>query len=197
MGKRISSPIVIAIFLLAALDPDFTQAQDRSGALQGVVKNSSGAPVSGAFVKMKNAERRLTFMAATQAQGRYSLRNLAAGKYIVQAIGGDYQSELSAPVEVASGKPATVDLSLTVMRAPQLPGAWPGRRPGERGGEAEAATGGAPALPDGAGKQVVEQKCAVGCHDAQRVVRVRADRGRWEETIRNMRLYAQDRKSVV
>jgi len=84
-----------------------------------------------------------------------------------------------------------VDLSLTAMRAPQLLGAWPGRAPGERGGEAEAATRGAPTLPEGVGKQIVETKCGVGCHDAQRVVRARADRGRWEEIIQNMRLYAR------
>ena len=29
--------------------------------IHGVVKDSSGAPLAGAFVKLKNAERRLTF----------------------------------------------------------------------------------------------------------------------------------------
>jgi virginiamycin B lyase len=192
MLKQISSQIIVLmVSLIAVFYPYFTEAQDRSGTLQGVVKNSSEAPVSGAFVKLKNAERPIMFMVATQAQGRYTANNLPAGKYVVQAIGGDYQSELSAPVDVTAGRPATVDLSLTAMRAPQLPGAWPGRRPGERGGEAEAATRGAPTLPEGVGKQIVETKCGVGCHDAQRVVRARADRGRWEEIIQNMRLYAR------
>jgi virginiamycin B lyase len=192
MFKQISSQIVIVTLCLSAvLYPQFAQAQDRSGTLQGVVKNSSETPVSGALVKLKNAERPLMFMVATQAQGRYTGNNLPAGKYVVQAIGGDYQSELSAPVDVAPGRSATVDLSLTAMRAPQLLGAWPGRAPGERGGEAEAATRGAPTLPEGVGKQIVETKCGVGCHDAQRVVRARADRGRWEEIIQNMRLYAR------
>ena len=192
MFKQISSQMVVVILsLIGAFYPHFAEAQDRSGTLQGVVRNSSDAPVSGAFVKLKNAERPLVFMVATQAQGRYTANNLPTGKYVLQAIGGDYQSELSAPVDVAAGRPATVDLSLTVMRSPQLPAAWPGRRPGERGGEAEAATRGAATLPEGAGKQIVETKCAVGCHDAQRVVRFQANRGRWEEVILNMRLYAQ------
>lgn len=192
MYKRMVMPIVFAtLAAIALLFPQPSQAQDRAGTLQGVVKNSSGAPLAGAYVKMNNAERRLTFMVVTQAQGSYTVNNLPSGKYVVQAIGGDYQSESSAPVEVAPGKPATVDLSLTVMRAPQLAGAWPGRLPGERGGEAEDATGrAAPALPDGEGKKVVETKC-VSCHDAQRTVRFRANRERWEETIHNMRLYAQ------
>lgn len=183
------------IFMLASLACFFAKpvnAQDRAGTLQGVVKNSSEAPLSGAFVKMKNAERRLTFMVVTQAQGSYIVNNLPTGKYVVQGIGGDYQSELSAPVEVAPGKPATVDLSLTVMRAPQLAGAWPGRLPGQQGGEAEGATRRtAPALPEGEGKKIVEAKCSTGCHDAQRTVRARYNRERWEEVILNMRLYAQ------
>lgn len=186
-----SRKILVVLAVIALLCPQLIQAQDRAGTLQGVVKNASGTPLAGAFVKMKNAERRLTFMVATQAQGRYSVNTLPTGKYVVQGIGGDYQSELSAPVDVAAGRPATVDLSLTVMRAPQLAGAWPGRLPGERGGEAEGATGrAAPALPEGEGKKVVETKC-VSCHDAQRTVRFRANRARWEETIWNMRLYAQ------
>ena len=192
MFKQILSQIFVMILSLTAIVyADFSLAQDRSGTLHGVVKNSSGAPVSGAFVKLKNAEGRLTFLAVTHEQGRYTARSLPAGKYVVQAIGGDYQSELSTPVAVTAGQAASVDLSLTAMRAPQLPAAWPGRRPGERGGEAEAATRGAPILAEGAGKQIVETKCAAGCHDAERIVRTRADRGRWEEIIQNMRLYAR------
>ncbi len=188
MNSRI---VVVVLAVVAVLCPHPVEAQVDSGRLQGVVRNSSGTPISGAFVKLKNAERRLAFMVITHAQGRYTANKLPPGKYIAQAIGGDYQSEPSAPVDVAAGRPASVDLSVTVMRAPQLAPAWPGRLPGERGGEAEAATGrAAPALPDGEGKKTVEEKC-LSCHDAQRTVRTRAGRGRWEEIIRNMRLYAQ------
>ena len=183
--------IVIAFAAIAFFLPNLCAAQDRAGTLQGVIKDSKDVPVAGAFVKMKNAERRLTFMVISQAQGRYSVNTLPAGKYVVQAIGGDYQSDLSAPVEVVPGKSVTVDLALANTRAPQLAGAWPGRLPGELGGEAEAATRAAPVLPEGAGKEIVEAKCATGCHDAQRIVRLQGNRSRWEEVIRTMRLYAQ------
>ena len=190
MFRRIVRWIIVFV-LIGALHPQLPNAQERAGILQGVVKNSSGAPLAGAFVKMKNAERRLSFMVITQAQGRYAVNTLPAGKYIVQAVGGDYQSEWSAPMDVAAGRRATVDLTLTTMRAAQLAPAWPGRLPGELGGEAEAATRGAPVLPEGEGKQIVETKCGVGCHDAQRVLRARLNRERWQEVILNMRLYAQ------
>jgi virginiamycin B lyase len=188
MLTQIYSAIVVALAAVTLLCPNLN-AQDRSGVLQGVVKDSAGAPITGAFVKIKNGERRLTFMVITQAQGRYSVNTLPAGKYVVQGIGGDSQSEPSAPVEVAAGKPATQDVALTVARAPQLAPAWPGRLPGEQVGE-----GGEdrppPVLPDGAAKPIVEAKC-VSCHDTQRIVRVRASRDRWQTILTNMRMYAQ------
>jgi hypothetical protein len=76
----------------------------------------------------------------------------------VQGIGGDYQSDPSAPVDVGAGRPGTVDLSLTAMRAPQLAAAWLGEVAGAAGGEAEGG-GAAPALPEGDGKKIVKTKC--------------------------------------
>ena len=143
-------------FVASVFWADAGSAQD-AGILTGVIKDAAGAPVAGAFVQMKNAERRLNFMVITQAEGKYTNNRLPAGKYVVQAIGGEQQSALSAPVEVAAGKSASLDLALTVARAPALPPAWPGRPPGVRGEEADAAAAGAgPQLPDGSGKAIIE-----------------------------------------
>ena len=43
--------------------------------MQGVVSDASGQPVAGAFVKLKNDERRLTFMVISQGQGRFEARS--------------------------------------------------------------------------------------------------------------------------
>lgn len=178
--------------LVAVLSTNMIRAQDGSGSLQGVVKSSSGAPVAGAFVKLRNADRRLTFMVISQTEGRYAASNLPPGRYVVQGIGGNYQSEPSPPVDVAAGRSAKVDLSLTAARAPQLAGAWPGRLPGQQAGEGDEAAAAAAAvtLPEGEGKHVLETGC-VACHDLLRTVRTRADRSRWEQIIGNMRAYAQ------
>jgi streptogramin lyase/cytochrome c5 len=169
---------------------DAGSAQDAVGTLTGVITDAAGAPLAGAFVQMRNAERRLNFMVITQEQGKYTNSRLPPGKYVVQAIGGEHQSAPSAAVDVAGGKSASVDFSLTVARAPALPGAWPGRQPGERGAEAEAATGAGPRLADGDGKAIVEAKCTA-CHDAQRVVRSRGNQARWQQVVQSMNLYAQ------
>ena len=177
--------VVAGVALLLAASAQSVRAAE----MQGVVKSASGAPVSGAFVKLQNAERRLTFMVVSQVQGRYAVKNLPAGKYVVQGIGGEMQSPLSAPVEVADGRTATMDVSLTAQRAPALPNAWPGRAPGQLGGEGGGAEA-PPNLPDGAGKQIALTKCSV-CHNAGRIVGYRTDREGWQETIADMRLYME------
>src|SRR4051794_8149642 len=159
-----------ALALAAAVSwPVATSAQGTVGTLTGVITDAAGSAVAGAFVQMSNAERRLHFMVITQEQGKYSIDKLPPGKYVVQAIGGEYQNAPSNPIEVATGKASSVDLSLAVARAPALPPAWPGRQPGERGAEAKAAVGGAgPRLAEGEGKAIIEAKCMT-CHDAQRI----------------------------
>jgi virginiamycin B lyase len=163
-------------------------AQD-AGTLTGVIKDAAGAPVAGAFVQMRNAERRLNFMVITHEEGKFTNNRLPAGKYVVQAIGGEQQSAPSAPVEVTAGKSAAVDLSLTLARAPALPPAWPGREPGVRGEEADAAAAAAAHLPDGDGKAIIEAKCMF-CHDTQRIVRSRNEPAHWEQVLGTMKAYA-------
>ena len=177
--------VVAGVALLVAASAQSVRAAE----MQGVVKSASGAPVAGAFVKLQNAERRLTFMVVSQVQGRYTVKNLPAGKYVVQGIGGEMQSPLSAPVDVADGRAASVDVSLTAQRAPALPNAWPGRAPGQLGGEGGGAEA-TPNLPDGDGKQIALTKCSV-CHTPGRIVGYRTDREGWQETIADMRLYME------
>src|ERR1700742_3008833 len=98
-------PAFAAVALAAAVScPGPVAAQGAAGTLTGVITDASGAAVAGAFVQMRNAERRLNFMVITQEQGKYSIDRLPAGKYIVQAIGGEHQSAPSSAVEVAAGK---------------------------------------------------------------------------------------------
>ena len=184
INRKIFAILALAVIVAAV---SIHGAENVSGVLQGVVKDSHGAPVAGAFVKMKNAERRLTFMVISQEQGRYKA-NVPSGKYVVQGIGGEYQSPLSAEKDVSSSRPTTVEVALTDKRAPQLPNAWPGRPPGEGGGEAAATA--AIKLPDGNGKQLVTGKCSA-CHDAARIANARYDRAHWLDIIDDMQAYAR------
>ena len=159
-------------------------ALDNAGSLQGVVKNAAGQPVTGAFVRLKNADKRLTFMVPSAAGGAYSAKDLPPGNYTVQAIGGSNQSAISAPVAVAANKASTMDVALTNARGPMLTPAWPGRVP-----EVQVAkvSKDAKDLPQGDGRQLVAEKCTV-CHDVQRILSKRSPVDDWTFTVKRMRV---------
>src|ERR1700752_2595040 len=123
------------------------QAADFEGSVQGVVKSASGQALPGAYVKLFNAERRLTFMVVSQAQGRYSLNNLPPGDYTVQGIGNGFQSKPT-PGALTSGRPATADVSLTDKQGDVVANGWV-RRPGRVAGNELDAELPPPTLPDG------------------------------------------------
>src|SRR6266404_5490294 len=154
------------------------QAADNTGVVEGVVKNSSGQPVAGAFVKLKNSDPRLTFMVVSQAQGHYTADRLPSGKFTVQSVGNGFQSDWSAPVDVAAGKTAKLDLSLTAKQAAPLAAAWPSRMPEEDPS--------VQALPDGDGKALIASHCAI-CHGINEVTTSRYNREDWEQQIEEMR----------
>src|SRR3954453_3271075 len=105
-------------------------AADQTGSVQGVVSDASGQPVAGAFVKLKNDERRLTFMVISQEQGRFEAKDLPPGQYRVQGVGGGYQSAWFNNVSVgAKDEAAKVGLSLSEHQGPALAPAWPQRIP--------------------------------------------------------------------
>src|SRR5258707_9519897 len=155
-----------------------------SGTVTGVVSDASGKPVAGAFVKLKNDQKRLTFMVISREQGRFEAKDLPPGQYRVQGVAGDNQSEWFSNVTVApGGEDAKVGLLLTGKRGPSLAPSWPQRVPEEQVDNAPKDETG---LPEGAGRQLVAERC-VSCHDLQRVVVKRSDPDNWNHTIGRMR----------
>jgi virginiamycin B lyase len=170
--------IFAALFLF--LCSGLAIAGENNSTVEGMVQDASGKPVTGAFVKLKNNERHLEFMVISQAQGHYTASNLPAGQYMIQGVGGGYQSVVSAPVDVAAGKTAKLDLSLTAPQGPSLPRAWPMKTP-----EALMVTV-SKELPEGDGKKLVAARCTT-CHDTERFVGFHMSRDQWAYTVRRMR----------
>jgi len=170
------------------------QAADFAGSVQGVVKNASGQALSGAYVKLINAERRLTFMVVSQAQGRYTMNNLPPGNYTVQGIGDGFQSKLT-PVALTDGKPATADVSLTDKQGNVVPNGWI-RSPGRVAGNELDHELAPPNLPAGEGKAIVEAKCGQ-CHFLHRLTQMRWTQKNWEKKISWMRERVAERPGAV
>jgi virginiamycin B lyase len=183
MGGKI---ILLIAMVVAGLGNAAALAANSGGSVRGVVKGASGEPLSGAFVKLINEEKRLTFMFISQARGRYTAENLPPGKYTVQGIGNGFQSGLKS-VEVVGGKTAVTDLSLGAPQVAALPNGWPGR-PGKTGGVEIWVHEPQTPLAEGDGQQVVQSKCTQ-CHETERIVLLRFDRGKWESTVARMRGY--------
>ncbi|MGH8513718.1 MAG: carboxypeptidase regulatory-like domain-containing protein, partial [Gammaproteobacteria bacterium] len=142
------------------------------------MSDASGRPVAGAFVKLRNARRRLTIMVVSKDQGRYSAPNLLPGSWVVQGIGGEFESAWSNPVDVPLDGTVRVNVSLTGRRAPMLPAAWPRRIPQDQATLAS--------LPEGRGKEIIQARC-VSCHEGTRIAANRVDRAAWRTTVEEMR----------
>src|SRR5262245_56527578 len=85
-----------------------TLAQENNGSVQGVLNDAYGQPVAGAFVKLKNEARRLTFMVITKERGQFEAKDLPPGTYSVQGVGGEFQSSWFTDVKVVGGDSAKV-----------------------------------------------------------------------------------------
>jgi virginiamycin B lyase len=176
-SRNLAAGIAFAAALVAT---SAVQAANDRGSVQGVVNDASGQPVAGAFVKLKNAERRLTFLVISQDKGEFRANDLPTGQYVVQGVGGNFQSDVSAPLSVAAGGSAKIDVALTKARGPLLPPAWPQRIP-----EAQIPSV-SMELPAGDGKDLVEARCTT-CHDLKRVVVKRSGHDDWDHIIARMR----------
>lgn len=155
---------------------------EHSSVIEGVVTDANGEPVAGAFVKLQDAEQRLGFMYISQEGGQFTATKLPAGNFTVQGVGGDYESAWSEPVAISAHGTGQINVALNVERAPDLPYAWPRR--------VSQATATLDTLPEGAGKDLVAQKCVI-CHTVNRVAASRKDPNAWANTIQEMHEIAE------
>ena len=171
--RRAAGSVALALAILA--QP--LAAQNTT--ISGVIKDSAGQLVSGAFVRVRNTEKNLGFLVVSQQQGRYVTPNLLPGSYSVESFGGGFQAK--GAVEVASGRSATLDLSLSE----QQPTSVPRRRMLQADYQRM--------LPAGAAKQLVMSRCNI-CHGLGVVAMNRGTREEWDETIDLMKFYMEERR---
>ena len=67
LSQNLTAGIATGVLLIAAQS---VWAAD-TGTVQGTVSDASGKPVADAFVKLKNDQKRLTFVVTSREQGRF------------------------------------------------------------------------------------------------------------------------------
>lgn len=102
-----SRPGILSCFAVAAVFAGaLVHAQLISSSIVGVVTDSSGAPVGGVAITVKNAETGAVNKAVTDTAGSYSVPALLAGVYEVTAAKSGFQSYTAKGVQSARPKPA-------------------------------------------------------------------------------------------
>ena len=101
---------LFCLMLLALASPLW--AQKDAGAIVGLVRDPSGAVVTGAKVTVTDAERGIELVLATNAQGEYVAGPLKIGHYTVTVEKQGFKKAVAGPVEVNIQDRVSVDLKL-------------------------------------------------------------------------------------
>jgi iron complex outermembrane recepter protein len=106
------------ILVVLALIPALASAQTGTGAIAGVVRDSSGAAIPGATVKIVNETTAETVEAVTGGQGAYRAAELPAGPYRVETVLDGFDAAPQ-PVALLPNQTAKIDVTLTPSRIAQ------------------------------------------------------------------------------
>src|SRR5205809_6917056 len=79
--------------------------------ISGTVKNSTGAPYRGAFVRVRNVKTTMTFSVLSDSEGRYRVPNVPPGDYEVRATAIGYTDDVRAGVTLAANSSPSLDFT--------------------------------------------------------------------------------------
>src|SRR3954471_24777842 len=104
--------IIFVSILLVLASFGSMQAQTAGAAISGYIKDPQGANVPGATVRLYGRDRSFSLVTATDANGAYSFRHLAAGEYLVEAEANGFALAPAQTIVVERGKTTTHDVTL-------------------------------------------------------------------------------------
>ena len=107
INRAITVLITLVCFAIAAA------AQFTTGSITGVVRDSSGAAIANATVKVTNISTNESKTVQTDAEGRYEVPVLPTGRYNVEASSGNFSPQLIKDVPLEVAQKARVDLTLS------------------------------------------------------------------------------------
>ena len=116
---RKTTEFIFAVVLICVLTSLSLHAQDATTSLSGTVTDASAKPVANAKVSVKNLNTGQSSETQTDADGHYSVANLAADDYEVSAS-SEAIGAATAKVTLTEGSLQTLTLTLT-QQAPATP----------------------------------------------------------------------------
>jgi hypothetical protein len=115
MIARLFSPLAkllsAALLLLVSIT---LHAQYDNGSLVGTIKDSSGAPIPGAVVKITNQATSIATTARTNASGDYEVPSLKVGAYSIVASAPGFADARATDITISVGSRMHIDLGLKV-----------------------------------------------------------------------------------
>src|ERR1700741_395403 len=105
--KRLVLAILVVFSLVAP-----GKGQTFRGTILGTVTDSSGLPVAGAKVTVKNSETGLTRTTETSEDGTYTVTELPIGTYAVTILQSGFQTSVTSEVVVNVAGERRVDVAL-------------------------------------------------------------------------------------
>jgi hypothetical protein len=110
---KIVGMVVLAIALAAQVVPQAAaQTSAAEAALNGIVRDPSGAVVPGATITLKNAETGFEQVTKSNSTGNYSLVNINPGTYTVTAIRQGFSTAKAPDFALAVNQTATINFTL-------------------------------------------------------------------------------------
>jgi hypothetical protein len=96
------------------------QAQANASDLQGVVRDQSGAVISGATVTARNPATNISKATTSNAEGAYLIVNLTPGDYEVTVEAPNFKKALLPGVKLTVGQRADLDVALEVGQVSEV-----------------------------------------------------------------------------
>ncbi len=106
----------VAAFAAAVLLPAALLAQSGSSTIAGLVKDSSGAPLPGASVTIRNEDSGVTLDTVTNEEGLYRVGALVPGKYRVEVNVDGFEPAARTALTLAVSQTLAIDVTLEIAR---------------------------------------------------------------------------------
>ena len=115
--KILSSAVITLVLCFGTSDIAHAQAGSAAAALNGTVRDPTGAVVPQATVTLTNAKTGFKQESRSNSAGTYSLVNISPGSYVVTVSRDGFSTEKSPEFDLAVNQTATINFDLRVGSA--------------------------------------------------------------------------------